>query len=273
MGISVVIPYYNRSRFIEECLASVFSQTLQPDEVIVVDDCSRPEESEFLARIPGIKVVRHGVNQGAGAARDTGFREASHEWIAYHDSDDIWHPDKLRLQWEYLQAHPEADGVQARLQSVYSSGLICPWHAKPSPFTLSDSLVNNCIGAQTLLIRRDALEAVNGWARDMRISDDQDLGVRLALAGKQIHSLPEILVDVRRAGHEHLEGDWKLVIYGDMHIMQKYWDLYVRELGFWGTAHYAARLLRRAGERRGRLMGRLIWVSGWILGFFEAGID
>jgi len=122
MKIGVVIPAYNAAAFLPRCLESVFAQTLKPKEVIVVDDGSTDNTAALAAEL-GAKVISQ-TNGGISAARNTGIRNASSEWIALVDVDDVWrdktgapgclhsprdrarlhrHPD-LRRQWRPFRA-------------------------------------------------------------------------------------------------------------------------------------------------------------------------
>ena len=99
----IVIPTYNRLRFLTEALASVFGQSRRPDEIIVVDDGSNDGTAEAMARLTdqGVRYVRQ-QNAGPSAARNRGMREATSEWIAFLDSDDLWLPHRLARQCEFL---------------------------------------------------------------------------------------------------------------------------------------------------------------------------
>ena len=94
--ISVIIPAYNAARFLPRCLKSVFAQTLQPDEVIVVDDGST-DNTATLAAALGARVISQ-RNGGISAARNTGYQNATGAWIALLDADDLWSPAKLERQ-------------------------------------------------------------------------------------------------------------------------------------------------------------------------------
>jgi glycosyltransferase involved in cell wall biosynthesis len=101
-SVSVIIPAYNRAKTLVYCLDSVCNQTLQPYEVIVVDDCSTDETLEIVnnySRLhPSVRCVVLDRNSGAQAARNRGIVEACGEWIAFQDSDDEWVSDKLEKQ-------------------------------------------------------------------------------------------------------------------------------------------------------------------------------
>ncbi len=101
MKVSVVIPAYNAARFLPRCLNSVFAQTLQPAEVIVVDDGSSDDSAEIARKLGALVVSR--PNGGLSAARNTGVRRSSSEWVALLDADDMWQPEKLQAQAERVQ--------------------------------------------------------------------------------------------------------------------------------------------------------------------------
>lgn len=96
--VSVIIPVYNRARALQEAVASVLAQTWHDLEIVIVDDGG----TEALPDMGDarIRVIRHDRNRGAGAARNTGVREAQGNWIAFLDSDDLWLPEKLEKQME-----------------------------------------------------------------------------------------------------------------------------------------------------------------------------
>ena len=105
--ISVVIPAYNRAKTIVYCLDSVCNQTVPPDEIIVVDDCSTDTTVETVNNYslthPLVRCVVLERNAGAQVARNRGIAEAKSEWIAFQDSDDEWLSDKLEKQIAVLR--------------------------------------------------------------------------------------------------------------------------------------------------------------------------
>lgn len=97
MDISVVVPAYNAARTVAETLESIVAQTLPPREIIVVDDGSRDDTLDVLSRYAGQVTVFSQDNSGVSATRNRGVREASSEWVAFCDADDVWHPLKLQV--------------------------------------------------------------------------------------------------------------------------------------------------------------------------------
>lgn len=105
--ISVVIPAYNAGAYIARTIQSVLNQTSPPDEIIVVDDGSSDNTVEVV-RTFGEKVILISQdNAGASVARNTGIQADKGNWVAFLDGDDEWMPQKLELQINHLQKHPE----------------------------------------------------------------------------------------------------------------------------------------------------------------------
>ncbi len=104
--VSVVVPAYNAEPWLAETLRSACSQSLENIEILVVDDGSTDGTAAiaetFSSRDPRVRLIRR-ENGGVGAARNTGIREARGRYIAPLDADDLWHPDKLRLQVECME--------------------------------------------------------------------------------------------------------------------------------------------------------------------------
>ena len=112
-SVSVVIPCYRCSGTIERAVAAVAAQTRRPAEVILVDDASGDDTPNLLRKLiqryePGwIKLVLLNQNVGAGSARNAGWEMATQTYVAFLDADDAWHPEKIAIQCDYMDAHPE----------------------------------------------------------------------------------------------------------------------------------------------------------------------
>lgn len=113
--VSVIIPVYNSAEKARRAVASVARQTLLPKEVIIVDDCSTESNTRFILesikkeyqQLLDIKIIFQVVNKGAGETRNTGWKIAKEKYIAFLDSDDIWHPNKLEIQYKYMLLHED----------------------------------------------------------------------------------------------------------------------------------------------------------------------
>lgn len=111
--ISVILPTYNRAKFLERSIASLLNQTYQDFEIIIVDDASIDSTSEIVERLsnPKISYIRHSENKGAAAARNTGIRNANGKYIGFQDSDDEWLPNKLSKQMDVFENSTNRVGV------------------------------------------------------------------------------------------------------------------------------------------------------------------
>jgi glycosyltransferase involved in cell wall biosynthesis len=102
--VSVIMPSWNTGRFIAESIKSVINQTYKNWELIIVDDCSTDNTDEVVASFDEkrIRYFKNEKNSGAALTRNKAMREAQGEWIAFLDSDDIWHPEKLEKQINFM---------------------------------------------------------------------------------------------------------------------------------------------------------------------------
>lgn len=132
MKFSVVIPLYNKAAYIMPTLTSLFAQTVQDYEVIVVDDGSRDGGAELIESTfpdPRLRVVRQ-ANAGVSAARNRGIDLAQGEWVAFLDADDCWHPHYLESLQSVMARCPTVDVVAARLRFVEDGP---DWTPEPWP--------------------------------------------------------------------------------------------------------------------------------------------
>jgi maltose O-acetyltransferase len=186
LPVSVVIPAYNRPELVARAVRSALAQRpTPPAEVVVVDDCSSDETGE-AARRAGARVIRHQVNQGEGAARNTAIREATQPWVALLDSDDEWLEGHLAALWPHAGSHVilgstavtcGADGGEGRLWG----------RERETPLTLrspADLLGGgNALVASSVLVRRDAVLAVGAFREQMERGADLDLWLRVLERG------------------------------------------------------------------------------------------
>ena len=272
--VSVIVPYYNRARFIDECLGSIFAQTKAPDEVIVVDDCSAPEERRQLDRfLPRIRIIDQPRNQGVSAARNAGVRAATGAWIAFNDSDDTWLPDKLKIQLEHLANHPGSDGVHTAVRAVFQNGRVAVSEPIAPTLTLEDALHDNMVRVQTLVIKAEVFRAIGGFDERLRCCEDDDLGIRLAAGGYPIDYLADPLTDLRRGDYDRLFSDWRRIVRGKTSVAIRHRALLEQTLGRGATRRRIARAVRKAGAMRGGVVGRVLFAGGWLAGGFDRATD
>ena len=117
--VSVIIPYYNRPKKLDRCLASVFAQTYPNVEVIVIDDCSIVPPNRLDT---SIRYHKNETNLGPGPSRNEGIKHASGTYITFLDCDDYWHPDFIQKTMAQLKTNSEAVMAYANGEKVDGEG-------------------------------------------------------------------------------------------------------------------------------------------------------
>jgi glycosyltransferase involved in cell wall biosynthesis len=183
--VSVIIPTYNRAAPLQKATASVLSQTFQDFEVIVVDDAS-PDNTGDMVRSFGdqrIRYIRHEVNKGEGAARNTGILHSKGEYLAFLDDDDEWFPDKLRKQVALLDHSPLNVGViytgYRKIDTTTGSTLLDLVPSKRGNI-FNDLLQDNCIATTTVLVRRQCFDKAGLFEEGVAFGADYDMWIRVS---------------------------------------------------------------------------------------------
>lgn len=123
--VSIVIPVYNVAAYISDCLRSVYAQTYPQLEVVLVNDVTPDDSMEqaapWIQKLQEkfeVKIISHSVNKGLSAARNTGMKEATGDWIYFLDSDDEITPDCIELMVTEAEKHPDVDFVIGNVKFV-----------------------------------------------------------------------------------------------------------------------------------------------------------
>lgn len=105
--VSIIMPSYNTANYIGDSVQSVINQTYKNWELLIVDDCSEDNTDEVVSMFVDerIKYLKNSSNCGAAVCRNRALREAKGKWIAFLDSDDLWLPDKLEMQIDFMEKH------------------------------------------------------------------------------------------------------------------------------------------------------------------------
>lgn len=156
--VSAIVPCYNSEATIERCLKSILDQTLPVTEILVYDDCSQDASAEILARLSAehscIRVISGSENKGAGHARTTLLQAASSQYLAFLDSDDVWHPQKLEVQIGLLQQE-NADIVACNYDIVDAQGEKLDTRTLPALITRFKMHLRNQIPTSMSVLRSD----------------------------------------------------------------------------------------------------------------------
>ena len=225
--VSIIIPTYNRGKYITYALESVLSQTFHDHEIIVIDDGSTDNTQEILKKFEGKIISICQKNQGISNTRNRGIKEAKGKYIAFLDSDDYWTPAKLEEQVKILDHSPKVGIVYARMPIVNDQGeKIGMKPAGVSGKNFKELLeVWGDIPTSTVMTRKECFEKVGLFDPPLEPMEDIDMWIRIA----QFYDLYEIenkvLAYYRR--HEEQVTKRKTKVYqGLVRIYTKIYNAY-----------------------------------------------
>lgn len=193
MKVSAVLPLYNGASFVAEALDSVFAQTLPPDEIVVVDDCSTDASRSIAARYP-VTVIVQETNGGCAAARNRGVTVSSGDVIAFIDQDDCWMPGHLERAALALEADPALDFTVSAIRNFLSPGMTAlPAGVEPAMLAVPQ----HGMGTGTLVTRRRLFDRVGRFDPAMIPIDDSDWLLRAIDAGARFVHFDEPTLERR----------------------------------------------------------------------------
>ena len=199
MPVSVLIPAFNAAPTLARALDSVAAQAIPGLDIVVVDDGSTDDTAPLAAAHPvGPRVVRHPANRGSSAALATALAAARHDTVAFLDADDEWLPGKLAAQLAAFA--PETALVATGYAFVARDGQTV-WtfgeEAAPlaGPHFWKALLEASLVAKPTVLTRASLVRTVGGFDPALAVAEDQDLWIRLALAGP-VAFLPRVLLHI-----------------------------------------------------------------------------
>lgn len=190
VSVTVVIPCFRCVRTIKRAIDSVVQQTHKPAEVILVDDANGDDTLGLLLEIEQqysgwIKVVALNENLGAASARNAGWAVATQPYVAFLDADDSWHPEKLRIQFEYMRNNAEV--ALCGHQCVYLSNgetlPVLPKNRNSTRIGAVSLLFKNKFATPTVMLRRDIPFR---FQEGKRCAEDLLLWQQIAFSGLQV---------------------------------------------------------------------------------------
>jgi len=245
--VSIITPSYNSSKYIYEAIQSVMSQTYVNWEMILVDDHSTDNSVEIIERIasgnPKIRLIKLKNNVGSAQSRNVALEVVSGRFIAFLDSDDVWHSDKLEKQVEFMLKRKAP--ISFTSYELIDENGTSKNHAIYSIEKLNqlDYLKNTIIGFSTSMIDT---QIVGNSFRMMDIRTRQDTSLWITLLGKGFlaYGLDEVLVKYRIHSNSISANKIKAVM--------QVWNLYfnIHRLGFFKSAYCFAFYLYNAIKKR-----------------------
>ncbi|MGL4998536.1 MAG: glycosyltransferase family 2 protein, partial [Cetobacterium sp.] len=225
MNVSIIIPTYNRGYIIKKSIESVLDQTYQNFELIIVDDCSKDDTENVIESINDsrIKYIKLEKNSGANKARNIGVENSKYNIIAFHDSDDIWHKDKLEKQLKFF-LEGKYDVVASAYNQYVNDKYNCVIPLPKKDFNIdicSNLLKGNFISTQTILGKKKCF-LDEKFDNELQRFQDWDLAIRLSQK-YEIGFINEPTVDVYVQENSISKDDLKK--YESLKIiLEKYYD-------------------------------------------------
>ena len=221
--ISVIIPTYNRADCVVRAIESAVRQTYPDLEIIVVDDGSTDGTASLLRAFTCARPFRFlegNANQGAPAARNRALGFCYGRWVAFLDSDDVWHPRKLERQIEMLTASgPSFRACYTGLADYDDDGRLCGVSRATDHGDIRAGLMtHNLVGStSSVLVERDLLSEVGGFAPGLRSCQDWELWIRLAQRTR-FACVPEILTVISAASTGRITTDGSSRLSGHLYM-------------------------------------------------------
>jgi glycosyltransferase involved in cell wall biosynthesis len=268
--VSVIVPAYDRARFVGEAVRSVLAQSLPDFELIVVDDGSDDDTPAVIeaVRDPRIRFFRNERNVGIPAAHNFALPQARGEYVAFLDSDDVMVARRLEWQVAYLDSQPHVTAVGGTCRHMDESGRP---YGRPIRYAARPEHV-----AVLLLFRIEVWKgsvtgrtaALRQYGFDTRVplADDYDLWVRMSAAGERLANLPQVVGYYRR----HAQQTTAMHRSRTRHEITRIVQEQLARLGIAADADDIHRHIRFARFSRTPKRKHLRWAAPWLRGIVEA---
>jgi glycosyltransferase involved in cell wall biosynthesis len=219
---SLLLSIYQKEQplFFHQSLDSIFSQTLLPNEVIIVKDGPLTKEldciiSEYSQTYPIIKIVALSINQGLGKALNEGLKYCSYDLVARMDTDDIAKSNRFEKQIQIFQKYPDIDVVGTwidefddNISNITSIRKLPEYHQEISKFAKRRNPINH----PTVMFKKSTVIAAGGY-RHFFLFEDYYLWVRMLMNGAKFYNIQESLLFFRFSPDMFKRrGGWKYAI-------------------------------------------------------------
>lgn len=259
-SVQIVIPFYNQRAFLEECLRSVCEQEYHDWEAIVVDDASDEACQDILLRVNDrrVKLIRHSMNMGLAAARNTGVKVSASAWILPLDSDDRLSPSFLSQVMEVATRNKDVDAIFTDHLCFGEKSYIKKRYVQ----SVVEVLDHHSIPGAGTLYKRELWQKIGGYCESPLLrngNEDWDFWLCAYEKGFTPHHIPSALYEYRRYQGSMVNRlqlvDYKVRLF-----------LYYRHRRLFEKHHMRSRFLARGFEnsaRAARVQGSL--ARAWIL--------
>ena len=215
--ITVLMSVYNDAAYLQEAIESILNQTFTDFEFIIFDDASTDGSSDILQQYAlqdsRIKLITNQTNRGLGFNLAQGIKIARSPWIARMDADDIALPNRLELQLNYVQAHPDVAIVGGCAIDIDSNGQFVSDRKVPLTHQQIRKLIwTNPFIHGTVLLNKAAITKVGSYSSKLAKRQDYDLWFRCAKADLKFANLPQPLIKYRFTDNTLQRNNWKVAL-------------------------------------------------------------
>lgn len=196
--VSVFMPVYNGQRYLQEAIESVLQQTYPHFEFLILNDGSIDASQAMIRSYTDVRIryIENPTPSGLMHVRNQGLKAAKSEYIATIDCDDVWHPQRLEKQVEFMDTYPTFAFVGSRTAFIDEKGAIkgIAWRYRLSPQEIPPFLLFGNYFIHSSILMRRAMIPEGGY--QATTAEDYELWVRMSQLG-YIWSLPDVLVKYR----------------------------------------------------------------------------
>jgi glycosyltransferase involved in cell wall biosynthesis len=185
---TVIIPLYNKEKYLEKAINSILNQTFTDFELLIINDCSTDKSVEIASKFISdkVQIIHHEKNSGLAATRNTGIKKATSNYVTFLDADDIWKPHFLEKTYNLIQNFPEARIFGTNYEEIWDSTI-------KNPHNNSDSLPENFEGYVnffkinikqglynhgSVCLHKEVYENVGFYNENIQLSQDLDFNIR-----------------------------------------------------------------------------------------------
>ncbi len=197
--VSILMPVYNTAPYLCEAMDSILSQSFVDFELIVLDDCSPDNAAEILDSYSDPRIIRYRGEKNVGLSNvlNVGIELARGKYIARMDSDDISLPERLHIQVDYLETHPDVDLVSVGMQLFGAKEEIWMREQNPEKVKIT-ALFHSPVLHASSMWRKDSFENLGlRFSQEMVPAEDYDLWTRALINGLKLVNLPDVLYKYR----------------------------------------------------------------------------
>lgn len=219
--ISVIIPVYNGSNYLQEAIESVLHQTYKNYEIIIIDDGSTDNTWDIIGSYGDLIRGFHKENGGVASALNYGIQVMKGDWFAWLSHDDLWVPEKLEVQISYHITNENVMGSFTNFSVIDEKGTllfnsICPQIINPC--SLRKLFLTNYIAGDTVLLHKKILSDIGRFNENLRVTQDYDMWLRI-LQKYDLGVIPESLTKIRyhsnqdgRISSQYLDGELRQLL-------------------------------------------------------------